>query len=147
LRTAVGASVEVHLNLASDLLPAICDTRQLESALVNLAVNARDAMPTGGILAIETANAMLMGEFASLRPGWYASICVSDTGTGMAAETLERAFDPYFTTKPKGLGTGLGLSTTRAFACRFGGHVDASSAPGEGTSVRLYLPCAEGSAV
>ena len=143
LRMAVGVSVDVRLNLASAAVPVQCDAAQLESVILNLAVNARDAMPQGGILAIETANAMVVGECGALRPGWYTSVCVADTGTGMDADTLGRAFEAYFTTKPRGLGTGLGLSTARGFARGIGGDVEVFSAPGKGAAVTLYLPCAE----
>jgi signal transduction histidine kinase len=143
LRSAVGASIDVRLSLASGVFPVRCDARQLESVILNFAVNARDAMPSGGILAIKTANILLVGHSESLLPGWYASICVADTGAGMTAETRERAFDAYFTTKPRGVGTGLGLSIARSFARKLGGDIEIASAPGEGTAMTLYLPCAE----
>ncbi len=116
---------------------------QLESALLNLALNARDAMPEGGRLTIETCNRWLDARAArerDLPPGQYVTLCVSDTGTGMTREVARRAFDPFFTTKPIGEGTGLGLSMIYGFAKQSGGQVRIYSEPGQGTTVCIYLP-------
>jgi CheY-like chemotaxis protein len=121
-----------------------CDPNQLESAILNLAINARDAMPAGGTLAIETRNADLDDAYASrqrgLGPGQYVCIVVTDTGSGMSADTLSKAFDPFFTTKPIGQGTGLGLSMIYGFARQSNGHIKIDSELGRGTAVQLYLP-------
>jgi len=132
---------------ADDLWNTLCDPNQLESALLNLAINARDAMPDGGKLTIATANARLDGVTAgtpALAPGDYICISVTDTGTGMSAEVAARAFDPFFTTKPIGQGTGLGLSMIYGFARQSNGHVTIDSKLGQGTSIRLYLPRHQG---
>ena len=121
--------------------PTVCDRHQLENALLNLAINARDAMPGGGRLVIETYHAELGAERANLRQGRYIGIRVSDTGSGMAPEVAEHAFDPFYTTKPAGRGTGMGLTMTRHFVERFRGCVELKSALGQGTSIMLYLPC------
>ncbi len=132
----------MQFDLTQDLAPIRCDAEQLATALVNLAVNARHAMPRGGVLHIETFKACLTEEKARLRPGRYIGIAVSDSGTGMSADVLARACEAYFTTKPKDLGTGLGLASVQSFVARFGGHMDISSAPGAGASIKLFLPCA-----
>ncbi|RBH39664.1 hybrid sensor histidine kinase/response regulator, partial [Pseudomonas sp. MWU13-2860] len=120
------------------------DVSQLENALLNLVINARDAMPDGGELCIETANVHLDGsDITTLEPvkaGDYLMIAVSDNGTGMTPKVLAKAFDPFFTTKPIGQGTGLGLSMIYGFAQQSGGHVSLDSLPDHGTCVRLYLP-------
>jgi CheY-like chemotaxis protein len=119
------------------------DGSQLESALLNLCINARDAMPDGGKLTIETANKWLDDRAArerDLPPGQYVSLCVTDTGTGMAPDVIERAFDPFFTTKPLGLGTGLGLSMIYGFVRQSGGQVRIYSEIGKGTTMCLYFP-------
>jgi CheY-like chemotaxis protein len=119
------------------------DAPQLENALLNLAINARDAMPEGGKLTIETGNRWLDERSArtcDLPPGQYVSLCVSDNGTGMAADVVAKAFDPFFTTKPTGLGTGLGLSMVYGFARQSGGQVRIYSELGQGTMICLYLP-------
>lgn len=120
------------------------DPNQLESALLNLVVNARDAMPNGGTLTLETATAHLCEAEVKLtpdlKPGDYVVICITDTGTGMSTEVLERAFDPFFTTKPLGQGTGLGLSQVFGFVKQSGGHLKMFSSPGHGTTVKVYLP-------
>jgi hypothetical protein len=121
-----------------------CDPNQLESALLNLAINARDAMPDGGALTIATHNIALDDESAArqrgVTPGQYVCLLVRDTGIGMAPEVKARAFDPFFTTKPIGQGTGLGLSMIYGFARQSNGHVTIASKLGQGTSVKLYLP-------
>ena len=145
LRRTVGPGIAVRAVLHPELWPTLCDANQLENALLNLAINARDAMPQGGKLAIETSNARLgradtrvAGEPPA--PGDYVQIAVSDTGTGMSPEVASRVFEPFFTTKPIGQGTGLGLSMLYGFVKQSGGHVRLDTAPGRGTTVRLYLP-------
>jgi PAS domain S-box-containing protein len=148
LRSTVGAPVEVRMKLAADLWPVIADPSQVESALLNLALNARDAMPTGGLLVVETANATLDESYAarnqSAKAGDYVMLAVTDTGTGMSADVASHAFEPFFTTKDVGKGTGLGLSMVYGFAQQSGGHAKIYSEPGHGTTVRLYLPRAQG---
>ena len=143
LRRTIGETIDLAIVAADDLWCTLCDPNQLESALLNLAINARDAMPDGGKLTIATANARLDGVTAdtpALAPGDYICIDVTDTGTGMSAEVAARAFDPFFTTKPIGQGTGLGLSMIYGFARQSNGHVTIDSKLGQGTSIRLYLP-------
>jgi signal transduction histidine kinase len=144
LRRTLGEQIEIETVLAGGLWRAIADPNELENAVLNLAVNARDAMPEGGKLTIETANTALDEAYASsrqeVRPGQYVLISVSDTGAGMARELLSRVFEPFFTTKPVGKGTGLGLSQVYGFIRQSGGHVAIYSEPGEGTTVKLYLP-------
>jgi hypothetical protein len=125
------------------LWPALVDPPQLENALLNLCINARDAMPEGGRITIETANKWLDDRAArerDLPPGQYLSLCVTDTGTGMAPDVIARAFDPFFTTKPIGQGTGLGLSMIHGFVRQSGGQVRIYSELGQGTTMCLYLP-------
>jgi PAS domain S-box-containing protein len=140
----LGETISLGLELAPDAWPALGDTSQLESTILNLAINARDAMPGGGTLTIATRNVVLDRAFTrdqpELSPGDYVEIAVKDTGTGMAPEVLRRAFEPFYTTKPIGRGTGLGLSMVYGFAQQSRGHVAIESAPGAGTMVRLYLP-------
>src|SRR5712672_2188626 len=143
LRRTIGEIIDLEIAASDDLWRTLCDPNQLESALLNLAINARDAMPDGGKLAISTANAHLgsvTADTPALSPGDYICIAVSDTGVGMSAEVAARAFDPFFTTKPIGQGTGLGLSMIYGFARQSDGHVTIDSKLGRGTSVRLYLP-------
>jgi PAS domain S-box-containing protein len=146
LHRTLGEHVEIKLVLDSDPWPAMADPGQLESALVNLAINARDAMERGGRLTIETANTQLDADYASSNPdvaiGDYAMLCVSDTGSGMTPDVLARAFEPFFTTKAA-KGSGLGLSMVYGFARQSKGHVKIYSEPGRGTTVRLYLPRAD----
>ena len=144
MRRTLGEHIEISLVRGTDLWPATVDRSQLENAVLNLAVNARDAMPKGGRLTIETANAEFDEDFAAANPevppGCYVMIAISDTGTGMAADVLARAFEPFFTTKDVGKGTGLGLSMVYGFVKQSEGHVRIYSEVGIGTVVRLYLP-------
>jgi PAS domain S-box-containing protein len=147
LSRTLGQEIDVSFTGASDLWPVFIDAAGLESAITNLAVNARDAMPSGGRLVIETRNEILDADYARENPGAvageYAAVIVSDTGTGMPQEVLSRIFEPFFTTKEAGKGTGLGLSMVFGFVKQSGGHVRAYSEVGHGTSVRLYLPRAK----
>jgi nitrogen-specific signal transduction histidine kinase len=143
IRRTVGPAIAVEVVGAAGLWPTRVDAAQLESALLNLAINARDAMPEGGRLTIETANKWLDDRAAKERelpPGQYLSLCVTDTGTGMPKEVIERIFDPFFTTKPLGRGTGLGLSMVHGFVRQSGGQVRVYSELGHGTTMCLYLP-------
>jgi PAS domain S-box-containing protein len=143
IRRTLGPSVRLEVIAAGALWSTLVDPNQLENALLNLAINARDAMPDGGRLTIETGNTWLDDRSARQRDlprGQYVSVSVSDTGSGMAPDVVERAFDPFFTTKPIGVGTGLGLSMIYGFARQSGGQVRIYSEIGQGTTVRLYLP-------
>jgi signal transduction histidine kinase/CheY-like chemotaxis protein len=141
LARALGDPIVVETRIAPDLWAANVDPGQLENAILNLALNARDAMPSGGTLAIDCANARVSGgDAAELAPGDYVRIDVRDTGAGMAPDVAERAFEPFFTTKPEGKGTGLGLSMVYGFARQSGGLAAIESKPGVGTTVRLHLP-------
>jgi PAS domain S-box-containing protein len=143
LRRTIGETIDLEIAASNDLWGTLCDPNQLESALLNLAINARDAMPDGGRLSIATSNARLDGMTAdkpALAPGDYICIEVADTGIGMSTEVAARAFDPFFTTKPIGQGTGLGLSMIYGFARQSNGHATIDSKIGRGTSVKLYLP-------
>ena len=146
----LGDDIRVETGLANDLWLAVVDRMQLENALLNLAINARDAMPGGGALRIETANVDLppVADNASGvgRPGPHVVITVSDTGTGMSRDVAENAFQPFFTTKEVGAGSGLGLSMVYGFVSQSGGHIELSSEPGRGTEFRLYFPKSEASA-
>lgn len=148
LRRTIGEPVEIETVLAGGLWRAFADPAQVESTVLNLAVNARDAMPDGGKLTIETANAYLDEAYAADHPevtaGQYAMISVTDTGIGMSAEVIERAFDPFYTTKGPGKGTGLGLSQVFGFVRQSGGHVKIYSEVDHGTTVKVYLPRYEG---
>jgi PAS domain S-box-containing protein len=149
IRRTVGPEVQVEVVGAAGLWTTLVDCNQLESALLNLCLNARDAMPDGGKLTIETGNRWLDERIARERdmaPGQYLSICVSDTGSGMAPEVVARACEPFFTTKPLGQGTGLGLSMVYGFATQSGGQVRIYSEIGRGTMVCIYLPRYHGAA-
>ncbi|WP_398473283.1 PAS domain-containing protein [Tardiphaga sp.] len=149
LRRTIGEKLHLEIAAVSDLWSTLCDPNQLESALLNLAINARDAMPDGGRLSIATRNVhvgTITADTPALTPGDYICIAVTDTGTGMTPEVLARAFDPFFTTKPIGQGTGLGLSMIYGFARQSNGHVSIDSRVGLGTTVNLYLPRFEGTA-
>jgi PAS domain S-box-containing protein len=144
LRPTLGEHVEILPQLAGDLWKALVDAGQLTTAMLNLALNARDAMPQGGKLLLETRNISLDEHYASMNsevaPGDYVMISISDTGTGIPAAYLEKVFDPFFTTKETGKGTGLGLSMVYGFVKQSGGHIKLYSEEGHGTSVKLYLP-------
>lgn len=144
LRRTLGPAISLEMVLAGGLWRTFCDPVQLESALLNLCFNARDAMPDGGRLTIETANAHLDDAYAAaerdITPGQYAAICVTDTGVGMSREVMARVFEPFFTTNPLGQGTGLGLSMVYGFAKQSEGHVRIYSEEGKGTTAKLYLP-------
>lgn len=141
LRRTLGSDIRVQHVLAADLWPAMADRTQLEVAILNLAINARDAMPKGGLLRVQTANLPPGAPRpADLPAGDMVVIAVTDTGGGMTGEVLARAFDPFFTTKDVGSGTGLGLSMVHGFATQAGGTVRAQSTPGQGTTIRLFLP-------
>ncbi len=143
IRRTAGPAVEVEVVGAAGLWATLVDPNQLENALLNLCINARDAMPGGGRLTIETANRWLDERAAQERdlpPGQYVSLCVTDTGTGMPPEVAARVFDPFFTTKPAGQGTGLGLSMIHGFARQSGGQVRVYTEVGQGTTMCLYLP-------
>ncbi len=148
LHPTLGEHVEIKPLLADDAWTALVDPSQLTTAVLNLALNARDAMPHGGKLALETSNVYLDENYASMHnevtPGNYVMVAVSDTGTGIPAALLERAFDPFFTTKEVGKGTGLGLSMVFGFVKQSGGHIKIYSEEGHGTSVKMYLPRATG---
>jgi PAS domain S-box-containing protein len=144
LRRTLGAGVAIRTDFGESVWPALADPGQLENALLNLCLNARDAMPEGGRLLIEAGNVVLDDEYASqhqdVQAGDYVMLAVSDTGCGMAPDQLARVFEPFYTTKRKGLGTGLGLSMVYGFVRQSRGHVSVYSEPGVGTAVRLYLP-------
>ena len=144
MHRTLGEAIFIETVLAGGLWSTLADSNQLENALINLAINARDAMPDGGKLTIETANAHLDDAYARMhdevQPGQYVGIFVTDTGIGMSTETAAQAFDPFFTTKEIGQGTGLGLSQVYGFIKQSGGHVKIYSEVGDGTTVKLYLP-------
>ena len=148
LRRTIGEAVRIEAAPAGAVWPVSADAAQLESAIINLAINARDAMPGGGTLRIETANVGIPADQASpesgLGAGDYVMVTVADTGLGMAPEVAARAIEPFFTTKEVGRGTGLGLSQVYGFARQSGGHLEIESREGAGTVVRLYLPCHHG---
>lgn len=144
LRRTLGEDIEIEVRLDPQLWPELADRSQVENALLNLAINSRDAMPDGGKLTIETANASLDEEYAArndeVEAGDYVMLAVTDTGSGMPPEVVERVFEPFFTTKEAGMGTGLGLSMVYGFAKQSGGHLKIYSEVGHGTTVKLYLP-------
>jgi PAS domain S-box-containing protein len=144
IRRSIGEAIDLEIVAGGGLWRTKCDPNQLENAVLNLAINARDAMPTGGRLTIETANSSIDTAYAEHNriaiPGQYVTISVTDTGHGMSPEIIAKAFDPFFTTKPIGQGTGLGLSMIYGFARQSEGFVNIYSEVGEGTTVRLYLP-------
>jgi signal transduction histidine kinase len=148
LRTTVGPRIRLNLTLADRLWPIMCDPSHLENAVLNLATNARDAMPDGGDLTLKVANTYLDGTLSdakgkAVRPGHYVMISVTDTGSGMTPEVAAQAFEPFFTTKPIGQGTGLGLSMLYDLVGQSDGHVGVSSEPGRGTTFDIYLPSHE----
>ena len=151
LDRTLGERIELNCMLGQDVWAAFTDSNQLENALLNLAINARDAMPEGGRLTIETENAQLDAAYTSsqedVQPGDFVVVSVSDTGTGMSPEVLQKAVDPFFTTKPAGEGTGLGLSGIYGFVKQSRGHLRIFSEVGHGTTVKLYLPRALQTAV
>lgn len=149
IQRTVGPGIQVEMVGMSGLWATMVDPSQLENSLLNLCINARDAMPNGGRITIETGNRWIDREGArqqDMQEGQYVSLCVSDNGTGMTPDVIEKAFDPFFTTKPIGQGTGLGLSMIYGFAKQSGGHVKIYSEVGEGTMVCLYLPRHRGEA-
>ncbi|QCO18736.1 response regulator (plasmid) [Azospirillum brasilense] len=148
IQQSVGESIRVDTALADGLWRTWADANQVESALLNLAINARDAMPDGGLLRVETSNTVLDETVSDAQgdilPGRYVLLRITDTGSGMPPDVLERAFEPFFTTKPIGQGSGLGLSQLYGFARQSGGHAAIRSQPGQGTTVSLYLPQHDG---
>ena len=149
MRRTLGANIQINTLLAKDLLNTLVDPDQLENALLNLVINARDAMPSGGELTLETANILIEEDYAmqqaDMQAGLYVVLVVSDTGVGMTPQVLERAFEPFFTTKETGKGSGLGLSMVYGLVKQSGGHITIDSQPNQGTRVRLYLPTIESS--
>ncbi len=143
IQRTVGPQIAVEAHMQEDLWSTLVDPNQLENALLNLSINARDAMPDGGRIVISTANRTLDARAAKdldLPAGEYVAMCVSDTGTGMTPDVIAKAFDPFFTTKPIGVGTGLGLSMIYGFVRQSGGHVEITSEVGRGTQICIYLP-------
>ena len=148
LRPTLGEQIEIESMLAHDSAPALIDPSQLSTAILNLALNARDAMPDGGKLTLETKNVVLDENYASMnsevRPGNYVMVAVSDTGEGIPGSLLDKVFEPFFTTKDVGKGSGLGLSMVYGFVKQSNGHIKIYSEEGHGTTVKLYLPQAAG---
>src|SRR4029077_398404 len=151
LQRTLGEQVEIESVFEDEACPAIVDPNQLATAILNLALNARDAMPDGGKLIIETGSVVLdenyAGTHTDVRPGRYAMIAVSDTGTGIPAADLDKVFNPFFTSKRPGKGTGLGLSMVYGFVKQSAGHVMIYSEEGHGTTIRMYLPPATGTSL
>jgi len=151
LRRTLGEAIAIETRLADGLSEIMVDPGQIENTLLNLSVNARDAMPRGGNLVIETAKIEIGPDraeaFPEFAPGRYVALSVTDTGEGMTPEVMRRAFEPFFTTKGPGAGTGLGLSMVYGFAKQSGGHVQLYSEVGHGTTVRVYLPARDSQAV
>lgn len=144
LRRTIGETIDLHIETSKDLWRAIVDPHQLDNALLNLVLNARDAMPDGGTLTIEASNSMLdeiyAKQYEDLSPGEYIKLAVSDNGTGMTSEVREKAFEPFFTTKDVGEGSGLGLSMVFGMIKQSNGHISVTSQKGRGTTISLYLP-------
>jgi signal transduction histidine kinase/ActR/RegA family two-component response regulator len=144
LQSTLGEQIHIETVTAAGLWTVNVDTQQLENAILNIAINSRDAMPEGGKLTLETANAHLDEAYCAhnpeVKPGQFAMIAISDTGVGMAPDVAARAFDPFFTTKATGKGTGLGLSQVYGFIKQSSGHIKVYSEPGAGTTVKIYLP-------
>jgi two-component system, cell cycle sensor histidine kinase and response regulator CckA len=147
LHRVIGEHITMRTSLDPGLAPVLADPSQLDQVIMNLAVNARDAMPGGGRITIETANVPLDSELAQVhpeaRPGGYVLVAVSDTGTGLSPEAKAHLFEPFFTTKEVGKGTGLGLATVYGIVRQSGGFIGVDSTPGRGTKFRIYLPRAE----
>ncbi len=150
LRPTLGEQIEIETNLEREATTSHIDPSQLANSLLNMAINARDAMPKGGKLLLETRNVVLDDAYAQanadVAPGPYVMLAVSDTGTGMPADVRDKAFEPFFTTKDVGKGSGLGLSMVYGFVKQSGGHIKIYSEQGHGTTIRLYLPPALGRA-
>jgi signal transduction histidine kinase/DNA-binding response OmpR family regulator len=144
LRRTLGENIQIETVIAGGLWNTLADPNQVENILLNLAINARDAMPDGGKLTLEVANASLDDGYAAahaeVTPGQYVMLAVTDTGTGMTPEVMTRVFEPFFTTKPEGKGTGLGLAQAYGFVKQTGGHIKIYSEVGDGTTIKLYLP-------
>jgi signal transduction histidine kinase/CheY-like chemotaxis protein len=144
LRRTIGEVIDIELVTSGGLWTSLVDANQLQNAILNLAINARDAMPNGGKLTIELANAALDASYAGshreVKAGQYVMVAITDTGSGMSADVVERAFEPFYTTKREGAGTGLGLSMVYGFVKQSGGHVKIYSEVGQGTTIKLYLP-------
>jgi nitrogen-specific signal transduction histidine kinase/ActR/RegA family two-component response regulator len=144
LRPTLGENIEIESMLDDNVAPALIDPNQLTTALLNLALNARDAMPDGGKLTFETSDITLDDSYADMnddvRPGSYVMIAVSDNGSGIAPELIDKVFEPFFTTKTLGHGTGLGLSMVYGFVKQSEGHIKVYSEPGHGTTIKMYLP-------
>jgi len=144
LHSTLGEHIQIETVTAAGLWTMQADSQQLENAILNVAINARDAMPDGGKLTIETANAHLDDAYCAqnpeVQPGQFVMIAITDTGIGMPSDVAARVFDPFFTTKPTGKGTGLGMSQVHGFVKQSNGHVKVYSEPGSGTTVKIYLP-------